>query len=585
MATLDELSTALRNADAAGDADAARMLAGEIVKLRAAPTVGTGEDMARGGLAGAVQGTAGIVGLGGDIAQGMVSSLEPGGVLARAAEQQGVKVPQARQEMLSAMPSFLRRYHETPGPVVGTSKDVAGVIDRAAGAPISQYDPKTVMGQGAKTVGSFLPAALAGPGGIGRRVVTQAVVPGVASETAGQATKGTAAEPWARLGAALAAPMAVSGAGRVITPVRASPERAAMVQTLADEGVTSLTAGQRTGNKALQYAESILGDAPMAGQGASRIQQEGQRQFTRAAAARADETGRLADAGPEALRQNYQRHDQNFRDLSARNTLHVDQQFGRDITRVAQEYIDTVGTVRGGGWNPGVQRQMQNIVETAQANGGVLPGNTYQAIRSKAGKNAKAIAGRDPDAAEAYRGIRNALDDAMERSMSPADAALWRQTRREYGAQKDLAKSVSRAGEASAEGQVVPANLRNTIAANNRDAYSRGQGPFHDLARAGSAVMAPLPNSGTGQRTAIHGLASGALASGGAAAFGPAGLAAAATPAVLGRLLMSRPAQAYLGNNSRLGQAIRGPDQNRMNRALAALLRAQSSQAPAIQGR
>lgn len=72
--------------------------------------------------------------------------------------------------------------------------------------------------------------------------------------------------------------------------------------------------------------------------------------------------------------------------------------------------------------------------------------------------------------------------------------------------------------------------------------------------------MAPLPNSGTGQRLAIHSLASGigaGLGGAGGTVFGPAGIiggsaggaiAGAATPAILGRLLMSAPAQAYLGN-------------------------------------
>ena len=63
--------------------------------------------------------------------------------------------------------------------------------------------PETTAGQYARTVGEFAPAAVAGPGSLARRVVTQDVAPAVASEAAGQATQGTAAEPYARIGAAV----------------------------------------------------------------------------------------------------------------------------------------------------------------------------------------------------------------------------------------------------------------------------------------------------------------------------------------------------------------------------------------------
>jgi hypothetical protein len=67
------------------------------------------------------------------------------------------------------------------------------------------YKPQTTAGHYAETVGEFLPAAVAGPGGIARKVGMQAVVPGVASEAAGQATEGTVLEPYARAAAGITA--------------------------------------------------------------------------------------------------------------------------------------------------------------------------------------------------------------------------------------------------------------------------------------------------------------------------------------------------------------------------------------------
>lgn len=70
------------------------------------------------------------------------------------------------------------------------------------------YKPRTTAGEYAQTTGEFAAGAALGPMNGGRavaaRVLRYGVAPAVASETAGQMTKGTAAEPWARAGTALA---------------------------------------------------------------------------------------------------------------------------------------------------------------------------------------------------------------------------------------------------------------------------------------------------------------------------------------------------------------------------------------------
>lgn len=70
--------------------------------------------------------------------------------------------------------------------------------------------PETVAEKYLQTGASFLPAAVGGPAGLAARVATRAVIPGVASEAAGQLTEGTDAEPYARVGGALAG--AIGGA-------------------------------------------------------------------------------------------------------------------------------------------------------------------------------------------------------------------------------------------------------------------------------------------------------------------------------------------------------------------------------------
>jgi DNA-binding GntR family transcriptional regulator len=96
------------------------------------------------------------------------------------------------------------------------------------------YKPQTTPGHYAETVGEFVPAAMAGPGGVARKVALQAALPGVASEAAGQAAAGTAIEPYARAGAGIAA-----GLGGAFLTRPGSATQA--IRSQLPEGVTQAT--------------------------------------------------------------------------------------------------------------------------------------------------------------------------------------------------------------------------------------------------------------------------------------------------------------------------------------------------------
>lgn len=386
------------------------------------------------------------------------------------------------------------------------------------------YQPKTQEGKFANSIGKALPGSVLAPGSLLTRLLS-GVGAGAGSEALGQATEGTGWEPYARIGGALAGGMAPYIAGRAITPIPSNPQRERLVQVLNNEGVNSLTAGQRTGNKTLQYLESASSTAPGAGGGATRVQEEGLRQFTEAAMRRA---GAGPDATPEVLAANQKRLGDQFEALSARNTLIPDNKFVTDIAEAVKRYRNVPDSQQ----KAMLQGYIDDIIP--HVNAGAMPGVEYQPMRSMLSTDAKAVKGTDPYLSRALAGIRNALDDAMGRSISPADKKAWQTARIEYGAQKTLEKAASRAGEATAEGQIVPANLRNTIAANDRGAYSRGEGNFSELSRAGAAVMSPLPNSGTAQRANAFNILNQATLG--------------VVPALTGRALNSRPVQSWLGN-------------------------------------
>lgn len=85
-------------------------------------------------------------------------------------------------------------------PLLPTS---AGIQKGIEGVTGEFHRPQTTAGEYAQTVGEFAPALLGGGEGLMARMAKQVVAPAVTSETAGQLTKGTAAEPYARIAGAV----------------------------------------------------------------------------------------------------------------------------------------------------------------------------------------------------------------------------------------------------------------------------------------------------------------------------------------------------------------------------------------------
>lgn len=543
MADLSQLSDAELKALYAQPAARApsEMSDAELKAAYATPSVT--KDIAKSAGVGIGKGVIGLAGLPGDLAELGARGLD------RAVQfLGGERRPEPAKSLSSLITDSSKpqsKYADRP-PTYG-SGDITKAVEGVTG---EFYKPQTTLGKYSETVGEFAPGLIGGggAGAIARRAITHVAAPGLGSEAAGQIAEGSAAEPYARIAGALAGGLAPTAIGRAVTPLPASAARQALVDTLNAEGVTGLTAGQRTGREGLRYAESSLGNSLGAGSATNEITRAGQEQFTQAALRRAGAVGE--NAGPETLANNQARLGNEFQTLSARNTLQMDPQFGQDIGAALRTY-DRVGPSQQ---RAIVQGYADDIIAHAQASG-TMPGPQYQEMRSRLSRQANGLRQTDPTLSETLRDMRDALDDAMRRSISPADREAWDTARREYSAQKIIEKTASKAGETTAEGQLVPANLRNVVASGkNAGAYARGEGQFAELARAGAGIMGGMPQSGTAPRAAIHAIAS--LLGGGMGAVGGAGVGsglgavagAVAGPALAGRALMSRPVQGYLGN-------------------------------------
>jgi hypothetical protein len=356
---------------------------------------------------------------------------------------------------------------------------------------------------------------------------------------------------------------------RAVTPLPVNAERQAAANVLRNEGV-DLSAGQLSGSKGLRYAESEIG-----GNAAENLMERQGEQFTNAALRRAGENAPRAT--PEVIDRAFNRIGQQFDGLAARNQIVPDQQLANDLQGAVTEYTSLVPEAMRA---PVVHNVAQDIVDAM--NRGPISGDAYQSLRSRLDRAAR-TSRADPQLSDALRGLRESLDDAMQRSIAqnnPRDLGGWQQARRQYRNMLVIEKAATGAGENAALGLISPSQLRNATVQQGRRAYARGQGDFAELARAGEALMKPMPQSGTAPRLAARNLGTmiPAILGGGAGAgvggpFGAmAGAAAgAAAPRIFGSLMMSPMGQRYLSN-----QLLAGPASLRA-RALAGLLSTNAS--------
>lgn len=474
----------------------------------------------------------------------------------------------------------IERYQRPTEPsVLNNIPTSASLQKNVEGVTGDFYKPKTAAGEYAQTAGEFAPAVLGGGEGLMAKLATRVAAPAIASETAGQLTKGTDAEPYARIVGALTSPAMLAAGRRVITPLPASAERTTLAQTLRNEGV-DLTAGQATGSRPLQWAESTFGDMPLAGGRPAQTMTDQGEQFTRAALQRVGEDAPRAN--PDVIDNAFRRIGGDFDAVAQRNHVIADPQLGHDLTTVEGEYNNLVGPSQRA---PVVANTMRDIGEIATQNGGHITGEQFNALSSRLARQARG-AKADPQLQEALTGTREALNDAMERSLhasgNTADLDILRNARNQYRNLMVIEKAATGAGSANAEGLISPSGLRNAVVQQNRRSYARGQGDFADLARSGEALLKPLPQSGTAPRQNMqHAISLLGGAAGGAAGGFPGVLAGILAPAAAGRVLMSRPAQAYLGN-----QVLQAGPRDTVPRALSrALMASTTLQTPPAVGR
>lgn len=469
------------------------------------------------------RGVAGTLGLGGDVGGYLRSGLEYAGVPSAVLEK-GAAAARAMQ--------YVPLYGNVAKVLTGPgSKEVTEAITPYTG---EFYKPQTTPGQYASTIAEFAPGALLPVGAAGKlpQAVARAgnvVFPAVGSETAGQAFEGTGYEGPARM---MGSVLGGVGGAKLITPYGAPPApRQAAAATLEREGVP-VTAGMATGSRLIRTMEDTALDMPGISGMASRLSERTKEGYDRALTNRTFERGELTARGvdpsmnlpsSEVFAAGKASLVDKYKQLQA-NTMNADPNMIRDMQMVENNYLNnTLPTFRGTGHKDIVEIR-DKIIDHFIQNQGKASGEWYQNTRSALGAEAANAMKTNPQVGIALKGMRAALDNAMERSLSPADAAAWRDLNTRYGNMKKLENAVATGGE-----HLSPAAVAAGVRRGRAGQYAAGAGSLDELANAGNMLLRDLPSSGTAQRLSAGNPFNWIRAI-------PMGLA------------VSGPGQAYLGN-------------------------------------
>jgi hypothetical protein len=360
-----------------------------------------------------------------------------------------------------------------------------------------------------------------------------------------------------------AIPAVAAGVGRVISPIanQLTPSQARLAQEAELRGI-ELTPAQATGSSRAAFLESQLRDLPG---GAMSPRPQQQEILQRATLAQANIAGDFAT--PQAINDAFRRTGNDFDNILANKNIFLDKTLQSDIQNVVNQYSNRLDANVSNIFKSQANEISNLLPSKVSGNARVaITGEKANNIRSDLAKLERSYKGND-QLRSALGGLREAVDDAMERSLSGADRAALREARGVYKNIYRLDDVMSRAGPQAESGNIPFVQLNNLLKQKS-GSVSRGiesaTPEFKKLAQIGSQFFREPPSSGTAQRTFWTGLLGGGTA-GGLVAGGPDAAAAALAagvgiPYAANILYNTRAGQAYLKNQ--LGRPIEeiGPE-------------------------
>lgn len=430
----------------------------------------------------------------------------------------------------------------------------------AAGAGNALADAAGPLANPLRTVGSFLTGSTAtNPLA---RMASQATSGAIQGGTGAALVSGQSDQPFTQQVAngikagglvGAAAPLAgnvVRGAANVLTGAggAVSAGDAQLAQLARDKYGIAVRGGQISSSPIVRGVDATLPEVPFSGQAAANAQQQGQ--FTAAVARTIGAPPGTSQITPSVMTAARSQLGNTFDNIARQTTVRADAPFLDDLARIETEAPQTLAASEV---TP-IRTQMDNVLSKVQT-GDTISGDAYQSLTRKGAPLDRAEQSIDPNVRFYAGQVRDALDDAMERSIPPGSTTLadLQQARLQWKNMRTIQPLVVK-GE---PGEISPASLEGAVNQSFKDrAFARpnGQdaaGDLGELASIGKRFLAPaLGNSGTAMRgTVMNTLRGGGLVGAGAAGYAdPANLLYAAG-GLLGSATAARGAGSYLRSN------------------------------------
>jgi hypothetical protein len=363
----------------------------------------------------------------------------------------------------------------------------------------SEYKSPTTFGQYLGTMGEFGGGSAMLPIGGPVRAVAQSVFPALASETAGQLTKGTEKESMARLLAALGTPFATealkSGARRLVTGpdaliAREGAERAGSVGILQEADVP-MTTGQAVGSERLMRLEGVEATDLATTEGVTKqvmrlLGSDAARATPKALAERKTFFGSVFDQAEEVVDEVATQSDV--------NNLKVMIDTFRDAT---DENI------------PKVIRELTSRIDNSFSKTTPISGEKIADYRTRIRKMIETAKG--DERATLGMAANELLDNILERGVGKVDANLYnllRDVRPKYRDYLTALRALNRSGSDPRSGLISPNALGTATRLREGTKYLTGEGrsQLGDLAFAAEEVVSSLPTVSAGGRRAVTGL-------------------------------------------------------------------------------
>lgn len=387
---------------------------------------------------------------------------------------------------------------------------------------------------------------------------------------AGQPISPQAVGTNALLGGAVGGTLPIAGSalgalGRGLTGGSISADDAALASVARDKYNIPLGLGDLAEGGIGKHAFDMMDKVP--GSGASAFDALQQGKWQNAVLRTINPNAKEMTLTPNVMNREYSRIGGVMDDIASRTTINLDDalenglidtisQAGRELPEASFKPVDNL---------------FNQLTGAIDGKTGTLSGQSYQAFTQKGGVLDRALHNPDSNVKNYAVQIKGLLDDALQRSAAPGDAAALRTARNQYKNLMTVEPLVANM-QGGGTGNISPGSLAQAI---NNNRYSKNDlaygdaGDLGELAQIGYRFLKPPQTSGTAERSLGIAAAADAGYAGANALAGNFGPALKSGGAYLASILGSRLGRSQWLTNPLINRSLGDSEPNGLFRPLA----------------